>query len=215
MTNEANIIAAFDEDHAARLSGVSRAQLSSWYRTGFFIPAYERSGKTAFRRVYSFHDIVSLRVLNTLRNQFRVSLQHLREVGEKLNRRFAENKWTGTKLYVLKSKVSWVDPDSEPKLPSEILSGQYIVPVVLDDVVLDTRKEMDKLIARNPETIGKIIRSRYINHNAPVVSGTRVRVSAIKAFSEAGYSVAQIIEEYPGLTEEDIHAALAYKKDVA
>ena len=204
---DASVVAAFDEDRAAGLSGVSKPQLSHWCRTGFFVPAYIDSERTAFSRIYSFRDIVALKVLHTLRNQFKVSLQHLREVSEKLNY-LSENKWTGVKLYVVNKRVVWVDPGSE--IPQEILSGQYIAPVFLDDVVSHTKKGMEEFAERNVKTIGKISRSRYINHNAPVVSGTRIRVSAIKAFADAGYSTAQIIDEYPDLTENDVTAALSY-----
>jgi uncharacterized protein (DUF433 family) len=49
-----------------------------------------------------------------------------------------------------------------------------------------------------------------VAHNAPVLAGTRIPVRAIKRFNEAGYSVAQILSEYPTLTESDVVAALAY-----
>jgi hypothetical protein len=34
LIDNVNIVAAFDEDFAARLSGVSKSQLSYWYRSG-------------------------------------------------------------------------------------------------------------------------------------------------------------------------------------
>jgi uncharacterized protein (DUF433 family) len=212
MADNVNIVAAFDEDYAARLSGLSKSQLSYWYRSGFYVPVHVESGRAAFSRIYSFRDIVALKVLNTLRNQFKVSLQHLREVSGKLSH-LAENKWTGVKLYAVKKGVVWIDPESEQ--PQEIVSGQFIVPIILDDVVLHTQKDLDRLAGRDEATVGRIERSRYINHNAPVVSGTRIRVSAIKAFSDAGYSTAQIVKEYPDLTEDDVRAALSYESEKA
>lgn len=212
MTNKCTILAAFDEDYAARLSGVSKSQLRYWYRSGFFMPAHAEEGRASFSRIYSFKDIVALRVLHALRNQFRVSLQHLREVSVKLSSQ-GEEKWTGVKLYVIKQRVVWVDPDSAR--PQEILSGQYIVPVVLDEVLSETAKDVSRLSGRDESTVGKIDRSRFIRHNAPVVAGTRIRVSAIKAFAEAGYSHRQIVEEYPDLTEKDVRAALAFKDERA
>jgi uncharacterized protein (DUF433 family) len=50
---------------------------------------------------------------------------------------------------------------------------------------------------------GVIERSRFVNHNAPVIAGTRIPVSAIKNFAKAGYSTSQIIQEYPDFTEKD------------
>jgi uncharacterized protein (DUF433 family) len=204
-----SVIAAFSEQHAERLTGVTKTQLRYWDRTGFFLPSYaEKNRRVAFSRVYSFKDIVSLRVLNVLRNQFGVSLPHLRDVANKLSH-LADYKWTSTKLYVLNKKVIWMEPDS--KLPQEIASQQYIVPVVLSDIVDATDKQVLKLNDRDDAKVGKIERSRYNNHNAPVISGTRIPVSAIKSFADAGYSSAQILKEYPDLTEQDVSAAISYK----
>lgn len=212
MADSKSIIAAFDEERAARLSGVSLPQLRYWYRSDFYVPAHVGEGRSAFSRIYSFKDIAALRVLNVLRNQFGVSLQHLRDVSERLNA-LGSDKWTGVKLYVVKRRVVWVDPASSK--PQEIMSGQYIVPVVLDEVLSDTAKDVSAISSRDSGTVGKIKRSRYINHNAPVVAGTRVRVSSIKAFAEAGYSHDQIIEEFPDLTEADVQAALSFEDERA
>lgn len=212
MADFKNIIAAFDEERAARLSGVSLAQLRYWYHSRFFLPSHVEEGRSAFSRIYSFKDVAALRVLNALRNQFGVSLQHLRDVSDKLSS-LGSDKWTGVKLYVIKKRVVWVSPDSAK--PQEILSGQYIVPVVLDAVLSDTAKDVSEISGRDSDTIGKINRSRHINHNAAVVAGTRVRVSSVKAFADAGYSHQQIIEEFPDLTEADVQAALQFKEERA
>lgn len=210
MNAKTTVIAAFDEEHAAKLTGVSLSQLRYWSRTGFFEPAFVSGGHRAFARVYSFADIVSLKVLNTLRNQFDVSLQQLRDVKDKLNH-LGQSRWTGVKLYVLNKKVLFIEPKT--KRPQEIASGQYIVPIALDEVIAHTNKDILRLKERDQADVGKVERSRYVNHNSPVVSGTRIRVSAIKAFADAGYTQKQIIREYPGLTEADIKAAISYKED--
>jgi uncharacterized protein (DUF433 family) len=207
-----NIIAAFDEEYASKLSGVSKSQLSYWARSGFFQPAHAREGFASFARIYSFKDIVALKVLNTLRNQFHVSLQHLRDVSEKLSH-LADNKWTGVKLYVVNRRVVWIDPGTER--PQEIASGQFVVPVVLDEVVNHTKKDLAKLKGRDEATVGRIGRGRHVNHNAPVIAGTRVPVSAVRAFADAGYSVEGILAEYPDLTKADVQAALSYKSSKA
>lgn len=68
---------------------------------------------------------------------------------------------------------------------------------------------------RNAETIGKITRSRGVASNKPVIAGTRIPVKSIQGFARAGYSIDEILEQYPVLTEEDIRAALAYGKAAA
>ena len=54
-----NAIAAFSEEHATRLTGVTKSQLRYWDRTNFFVPSYaEENRRVVFSRVYSFKDIL-------------------------------------------------------------------------------------------------------------------------------------------------------------
>lgn len=48
----------------------------------------------------------------------------------------------------------------------------------------------------------------------PVVKGTRLSVEFIVDLLAEGWTEAQILEQYPGLTSEDVHACLAYARDV-
>jgi uncharacterized protein (DUF433 family) len=212
MNAREHVIAAFSEEQTERLTGVSKSQLRYWDRTDFYRPTYaEENRRVAFSRVYSFKDIVALRVLNVLRNQYNISLQHLRDVSERLGHLSDDpDRWLETRLYPLNGRVVWYEKGSE--LPQVVTSGQYVVSVVLDEVVQDTKRAVATLHQpRDRSMIGSIERSRYIAHNAPVVAGTRIPVGAIKRFAEAGYTVEQILREYPDLTAEDVSAALAYQ----
>ena len=44
----------------------------------------------------------------------------------------------------------------------------------------------------------------------PVIRGTRITVEAVMERLASGWSVDQLIESYPGITPEDVHACLAY-----
>jgi len=44
----------------------------------------------------------------------------------------------------------------------------------------------------------------------PVIRGTRITVQTILEFLGAGDSVAEVLEEYPSLTREDVLACLQY-----
>jgi DNA-binding transcriptional MerR regulator len=206
----AEIVQAFSEEHVARLTGLSKHQLRHWDRTGFFVPSLATVDKQEnFGRVYSFRDLVSLRVLSTLRKQFNVSLQHLRQVAQGL-KHLGDDKWTKTVLYVLNKKVVFVDPDTQK--PREVVSGQYVIPIVLQAVISDTKRAIEQFRRRPEEKIGRIERRRQVAQNATVIAGTRVTTAAIKRFHDAGYSISQIIEQYPDLTARDIEAALSYEE---
>ena len=211
--NAASVIAAFSEDHTERLTGITKSQLRYWDNTDFYRPSYaEDNRRITFSRVYSFKDIVALRVLNALRNQYNVSLQHLREVSAHLGRLDLDSdpaRWAETRLYVHKKHVIWYEPGTD--LPQEIVNGQHMVPIELQQVVADTKDRVKQLNSpRDWTKIGTIERSRYVAHNTYVIAGTRIPVNAIKRFSESGYTADQILQEYPDITKEDVEAALKF-----
>ena len=210
MSEFPNIVAAFSEEQVERLTGLTKAQLRYWDRTEFFAPKFvDENRRRAFSRLYSFKDIVALRTLGMLRNEHHVPLQHLRKVAQKLNY-LADGLWTQTKLYVLNRKVIFHEPQTE--LPREVVSGQCVIGILLKTIISDTKKEVEKIQPRDPKKIGQVERSKYINHNQWVVGGTRIPTSTIRRFKEAGYTVTQIIAEYPDLKPRDIRAALSHEK---
>lgn len=212
MAEFGNVIAAFSEEQVERLTGLTKHRLRYWDRTEFFKPEFgEDNRRAAYSRVYSFKDLTSLRVIAALINQFNVSVQHLRQVSEKL-KHLNEDKWIKTTLYVLNNKVNfWIEGESKPR---EIVSGQYAL-LPLQRVIADTKRDIAELHARPLHTKGQIERNRLVAHNEWVVKGTRIPIRAIREFRAAGYTDAQIIHEYPDLTPEDIKAALAHKERTA
>ena len=210
------IIAAFSEDQAEQLTGVTKRQLRYWDKTDFYRPSYvEDNRRVSFSRVYSFKDIVALRVLSALRNQHSVSLQHLRDVSARLNHLASDpDRWADTRLYIHRKHVIWYEPGTD--LPQEIASGQYLVPIQLQKVVTDTKNKVKQLISPRDQTkIGTIERSRYVVHNTHVIAGTHIPVNAIKRFSESGYTADQILQEYPDIAKEDVEAALSFDSSSA
>jgi uncharacterized protein (DUF433 family) len=52
-------------------------------------------------------------------------------------------------------------------------------------------------------------------HGKPCIRGTRIFITVILDNLAAGRSREEIMERYPGLTEEDIHSAIAYAAELA
>lgn len=61
-----------------------------------------------------------------------------------------------------------------------------------------------------PLSPGMIVSRSDIQCGEPCIAGTRVPARAIKDFHRAGYTIAQIHREYPGLTDEQLEAAIAF-----
>lgn len=200
-----NVIGVFSEEQASRISGVSIYQLRQWDKEGFF-PAAFSAGKhhVPFGRLYSFRDLVSLQVLNDLRNHKKIPLSHLRDVSAKLSH-LGDKKWSGTTLYVLAKRVVLEDPSTNHR--EDVVSGQRVFNIPLRVVIKNTRDRIKELGNRESE-LGQFTRGKFVAHNELVFSGTRIPVTMITEFHDAGYSSAKIIREFPDLTETDIKAAI-------
>lgn len=206
------VLSAFSEDHVERLTGLSKGQLRSWDRAGFFEPhfAYE-DRHVPYSRVYSFQDVVGLRTIAVLMKDHRVSLQQLRKVAQELVRRGFPH-WASARLYVVKGQVHFSQPDSGEV--EGVWDGQLaMLPVI--DVINDVEARARALQRRTSDQIGHIERHKHVVRNSPVISGTRIPTAAIRRFAEAGYSVPEILRQYPTLTPDDVQAALNYEEGLA
>lgn len=208
-----NVIAAFSGAQVERLTHLTTAQLRYWDKTGFFAPVYaDENRRTPYSRIYSFKDVVGLRTLGLLRRQHNVSLQHLRQVAEKLSH-LRDDLWTKTTLYVLNRRVIVHEPGGGRL--RDAVSAQYVLGIPLKRIIADTKRDADRLLRRPETSIGKVNRSRNVLRNAPVIAGTRIPTAAIRRYREAGYTIDRIIAEYPDLTAQDVEAALRFEENNA
>jgi uncharacterized protein (DUF433 family) len=211
-THRNALISAFSEDHVERLTGLSKGQLRAWDRAGFFAPhfAYE-DRHVPYSRVYSFQDVVGLRTIAVLMKDHKGSLQQLRKVAQELVRRGYPH-WAGVKLYVVRGQVHFSRTESGEV--EGVWDGQLaMLPVI--DVINDVETRASSLQQRSREQIGHVERHRHVVRNSPVIAGTRIPTAAIRRFAEAGYTVPEIVRQYPTLTPDDVQAALDYEEGLA
>lgn len=210
MTENENVIHAFSVEHVVQLTGLSAGQLSSWDRTGLFSPDYAyENRRSPYSRIYSFRDVVGLRTVSVLLDKYKVSVQELRKVAKRLIAKGFEH-WADTKLYVVKRQVHFTHPNTG--YVEGVWDGQFaMLPII--DVIHDVEKRVKKLQKRPKSQYGKVEQHRHVVRNATVIAGTRILTAAIRRYSEAGYSMKKIMQEYPSLTREDVKAALAYEKE--
>jgi uncharacterized protein (DUF433 family) len=65
-----------------------------------------------------------------------------------------------------------------------------------------------------PEAEQRIVLDPAILAGKPVVRGTRLSVEFVIGLMADGWSEADILKNYPGLTHDDVAACLAYARDV-
>ena len=203
------VTSAFTEAQAEKLTGVTVHQLRNWDRSGFFMPSFASGDRrVAYSRLYSFRDLVALKVLNTLRNDSKIPMQHLRLVKKKLAD-LTESVWTSTTLYVLNRKVVFINP--ETKSMEEVVSRQGVLSIPLEVVTGNMSEAIKRMRERGSDKIGKVEKKKGFQSNRETIAGTRIFVNSIKEFYDDGYSPAQIQQEFPSLTLKDIEAAIEYK----
>jgi len=201
-----NVIGAFSEQQAASISGLSLYQIRQWNKHGLIRPAFEKGKEgTPYARLYSFRDLVSLQILDDLRNHKKVPLAHLRDVASSL-RHFGDERWIATTLYVLGKRVVFENPKTSQR--EEVVSKQRVFDIPLRVVARNTREKIRRLSDRSDRT-GEIEKRRMVSGNRRVFAGTRIPVSGVIDFLRAGYPPEAVLKEFPDLTLRDIEAAAA------
>lgn len=198
------VIGAFSEQQACAISGLSLYQIRQWNSEGLIRPSFTEGKKGApYSRLYSFRDLVSLQILDDLRNAKSVSLSHMKEVASKLEH-LGDDRWIATTLYVLGRRVVFKNPATDQR--EEVVSRQRVFDIPLRVVARNTRAKIRGLSDRS-EKVGSAEKRRFVSGSRRVFSGTRIPVEGVIDFLEAGYSDADIIREYPVLTSRDIDLA--------
>jgi uncharacterized protein (DUF433 family) len=60
----------------------------------------------------------------------------------------------------------------------------------------------------------RIVIAPDVCNGKPVVKGTRITVQSVLEFLSAGDSVAEVLEEYPSLTREDVLACIRFSSEM-
>ena len=204
------IIAGFTQEQASRLTGVSQRQLRLWDAKGFFAPSLKLDD-AALVSLYSFRNLLCLKVINAIRNEAKIPFSELLKTKQRLAH-LGEDLWARTTLYILGKRVVFEDPETGDR--EEAASGQGLLQIPLRVVTGTMEDAVRAMRERRSGVIGTIDRKRNVAQNQPVIAGTRIPVRSLQAFAKAGYSVAEINAQYPGSTARDVEAALTYE-DVA
>ncbi|WP_346893534.1 DUF433 domain-containing protein [uncultured Roseibium sp.] len=210
--SENTIIAALTEDHIVRITGLSRGQLRAWDRRGFFVPRYAYDDRSsAYSRIYSFRDAVGLRTLAKLRQSYRIGIIRLQRLAEEMEKDGIVH-WADARIWVVKGEPHYFRPGLNEVKGAE--TGQLaMLPII--DVIDEVTAKVEELKKRDTDSVGKVERQKFVVRNSWVISGTRIPTATISRYVNAGFSKAQILEEYPTLTLEDIDAALEHEKGLA
>jgi len=197
-------IQAFTADRAHALTGLSLRQLQYWDEKGFISPGLTARKGRGRKRLYSFRDLVSLRVAGQLR-ALGISLQQIRKVHAYLRKLDYHQPLAQLRFWVSNDRLYFAEADTvrAGRRPEQVLAS-YVIPV--GEIAHGLAGQIAKLRERRT---GEIERRRGTLGSQPVIKGTRVTVASIRRLAHDGASQAEILEMYPDLKPADVHAALA------
>lgn len=140
---------AFTADQACKLTNCTHHQLRYWDRVGLVSPSIQRTGgRPGVRRLYSFRDLVALRVVKSLLDNG-MSLQRVRRAWDYLRREGnMESHLSEVKLVTDGRSIFQVSSD-EGELLDALRQGQLAFFVAIDEITREveedvTRFELDR-----------------------------------------------------------------------
>lgn len=202
MTGTATL--AFTTKEAERLTGLTPRRLQYWDETGFVTPSVAARQGRGSPRLYSFQDLIQLRIAAQLRD--RLSLQALRRLKSALDvdAPFAEVRFAvtigGETVYLGQAGSA-----EAARAPGQIVET-FQVP--LEEIRVDLMRRVAELRRRHRS--GEVVRTRGVLGNKPTIVGTRITPQAIVGMLDNGWDRPRILEEFPDLVPADIDAAIAW-----
>jgi len=195
---------AFTAERVSTLTRLSLRQLQYWDEQDFIRPGLTARKGRGRKRLYSFRDLVSLRVAAQLRAHG-ISLQQIRKVHAHLKKLDYGEPLAELRFFLSDGRLYFEEAATvrAGRRPEQVVAS-YLVP--LGDIANDLARQVIKVHTRRP---GEIERRRGTLGGQPVIKGTRITVAAIKRLVSQGASRSEILRLYPDLKPPDIRAALA------
>lgn len=132
----------FTAEQASRLSNCTHHQLRYWDRVGLVSPSIQSTGgRPGVRRLYSFRDLVALRVVRSLLDNG-MSLQRVRRAWDYLRREGdMDNHLSDVKLVTDGQTIFHVGND-EGELMDALRQGQLAFFVAIDEIAREVEEDV-------------------------------------------------------------------------
>ena len=202
------MIEAFSQDLVRRITGLSRRQLEYWDDTDVIKPSVAAWEGPAAPRLYSFTDLIKLKVAARMRRKLRPG--QMRDLMRQLEARGFDEPFVNVSFGETSDggQIVFLDPDLQPLSAHGREVGTIVETFGLPLKSLRDDLELD--IGRATSRVeGQIGRTRGVHGGQLVVLGTRVPVAKIRALADAGWDENLILTGFPQLTSADVRAALA------
>jgi uncharacterized protein (DUF433 family) len=208
----ATTIQAFPQRLVSSITGLSKRQLEYWDTIGVVSPSIARYVPW-LPRLYSFQDVLKLKVAAKMRDHKMLPGQIKRKMAELEERGFDDPLLTLRFVADPNGReVFYLHPNAGPMSVRAPDQTAEVFDVKLEDLRTGLEDTIQELMKR---PTGKVAKIRQLQGSAPVIEGTRVPTSRIAMLHAEGWDTDRIVQAIPHLTPEDVEAALAFEKERA
>lgn len=165
---------SFDTKMACKIIGTSLRQAQHWDETNLVKPSVREAAGKGTIRLYSYTDLIQLKVVKTLRDH-RISLQKIRRSLEFLQSHFPEIKKPLLELkYLTDGETVFILTTDEKKI-LDTLKNQFVFTLAIGELVRELRGQVMSFIQKIKEEV--------------TVEGREYEVVLTPEIEDGGYSV--------------------------
>jgi len=165
---------SFNTKTASKIVGISPRQMQHWDETGLVNPSVREAAGKGTIRLYSYTDLIQLRVVKTLRDN-RISLQKIRRSLEYLRSHFPEIKKPFLELKFLTDGESVFILTTDKEKIFDALKRQFVFTLAIGELVNELRGQVISFIQKIKEKVK--------------VEGKEYEVILTPEIEDGGYSV--------------------------
>lgn len=145
MVLEKNDVKRFySSNEVCRITGLTYKQLDYYDRTNFISPSINRAGGYGTKRMYSFNDLLKLKVIKKLLDAG-VSLQKVRKTKKFLEQNEKNNDAFLTLTLISDGNTVYAC-NSDEQIIDTLKSGQAVFGIALGKVYLNLKSEIEKYL---------------------------------------------------------------------
>lgn len=185
---------SFNTKTVVKLTGITTRQADYWDRTHFIKPSVKEADGYGTGRLYSFEDIVQLKVAKTLIDKG-VSLQKIRKAITYLKKNFPDVKKPLAEMrFLTDGETIFVLADKKEKILDTLARGQMVFALAIGELIEELKGEVKK-ISRDRKYKVTVNRKAYsvILHPDTEDGGFWVECPALPGCSSQGDTVEEAL----------------------
>jgi predicted RNase H-like HicB family nuclease len=136
---------AFNTKTVIRITGLTQRQIDYWDRTHFIKPSVKEASGYGTARLYSFSDLVQLKVARMLIDKG-ISLQKIRKSITYLKKNFSDiEKPLAEMRFITDGETIFVLTDNKEKILDTLSKGQMVFALAIGELIEELTGEVQKL----------------------------------------------------------------------